>query len=53
MIFHLFTLVLLSLKLAHVIDWSWWIVFMPSIFVAVMAALVAATGALLVFKVFR
>ena len=39
MIFHLFTLLFLALKLLAVIDWSWWLVLAPSI-----AALVFAFG---------
>ncbi len=39
MIFHLFTLMLFVLKLTAVIDWSWWLVFAPTI-VAVAVPLV-------------
>jgi hypothetical protein len=28
--FHAATIVLLILRVAHEIDWSWWIIFMPS-----------------------
>ena len=52
MIFHLFTLLFVGLKLAAIINWSWWLVLLPSIlvvgiplaimlFALVMAALVA------------
>lgn len=40
MIFHIFTLVLFVLKLTAVIDWSWWLVFAPTI-IAVAVPLVA------------
>jgi hypothetical protein len=33
MIFHLFTLLFVGLKLTAVIDWSWWLVFAPSILI--------------------
>jgi hypothetical protein len=37
MILHLFTLLFVGLKLGHVIDWSWWLVLLPSYSVIVLA----------------
>lgn len=39
MIFHLATLAFIVLKLMHVIDWSWWLVFAPTIGFLVIAVL--------------
>ena len=39
MILHLATLMLVALKLMHHIDWSWWLVFAPSIFYLVVFCL--------------
>lgn len=52
MIFHLFTLLFVGLKLAHIIDWSWWLIFLPSIlhvglvilFLTVASIVVTKTG---------
>lgn len=55
MIFHLFTILFVGLKLAHVIDWSWWLVFLPSILrvgigVLIMCAVAAKSQARVTFK---
>lgn len=50
MIFHLATLLFIALKLMHVIDWSWWLVFAPSILFLILAFLVPALAGVLVFK---
>lgn len=41
MIFHIFTLLFVILKVAHVVDWSWWIVFLPSILITLFALLLS------------
>lgn len=53
MIFHLFTLLFVLLKLLDVIAWSWWLVIMPSILGIVFALLamllVVATAAFVAY----
>lgn len=44
MILHLATLLFVILKVIHLIDWSWWLVFMPSIVAFSFAALVLAAA---------
>lgn len=58
MIFHLFTLLFVGLKLAHVIDWSWWLVFLPSLLrvgigvliITILCAIAAKSQARVTFK---
>lgn len=47
MIWHLFTLLFVGLKLTHVIDWSWWLVFLPSITAFALFLLFAAIAVVL------
>lgn len=51
MIFHLFTLLFVGLKLMHIIDWSWWLVFLPSIFVALVAFFMLILGMIIASKI--
>ena len=44
MILHLFTLLFVGLKLGGIIDWSWWLIFAPSIAVFVIALVMALCG---------
>lgn len=53
MIFHLFTLVFVALKLAHQIDWSWWLVFLPSIIHLTLGILFLSVGGFFLFRVVR
>lgn len=50
MIFHIATLLFVALKLMHVVDWSWWLVFMPSIVFLVLAVVVPFVAGALVFR---
>ena len=40
MMYHVFSLVFVIAKLFNLIDWSWWLVFSPSIVGVVLAAVV-------------
>lgn len=44
MSFHLVTLAFVCLKLAHFIDWSWWLVFLPSIVGVLLVFVINAVG---------
>jgi hypothetical protein len=46
------TLIFIVLKLTHQIDWSWWWVLSPELFVIVLYVVFAIVGAS-VFKLFR
>ena len=52
--FHILTLIFVVAKLANVIDWSWWFVFMPSIVSigigVTILAIVGIIAAVVVFK---
>lgn len=49
MIWHLFTLLFVGLKLLGVIDWSWWLVLLPSIIALAIALLLACFAFICVF----
>jgi hypothetical protein len=49
MILHVATLLFVTLKSLGYIDWSWWLVFAPSIFAFVMGTLILAFSFALVY----
>lgn len=44
MVFHLFTVLFVGLKLAEIINWSWWLVLAPSYVPLVIAPFVILAG---------